>query len=327
MKKIIYIMAVFIVYSCSKNEISEQALNEKNLSKERLSFEDFDQFINTYNELAKFNITDEFQNWIDNQGHESLLLYINKISQDTTVTYTRKDSISMLYSTPLKAILNKNLEFELNGEIVKLVDHNLYQLTNHNNLKENKLIGTVELNSINYTNKKDYSNKYRPLDPNEWVKLTKTFNANNGVSCSGSKISSKRDRKFIHEIYNETIRNSSGSVTSSKIYMRLRMDAEYCSFWRCKWSNQTEEKRKIDININGSVVNSGGSASINYSNVFNCVTGHVNILLKDLCMGLPSVCIVAPLSINLNGTIRHYHYQYGETNAHYVWAQDVADFN
>src|ERR1035437_4735644 len=95
MKKIMFLLVGFIVFSCSK----EEKKVENNIPNDRLSFQNMQEFNDNYQILAKMDSKENLTVWAQAKNHSTLLY-----STDTLISE---------YSDALKTILNRDSEFEL----------------------------------------------------------------------------------------------------------------------------------------------------------------------------------------------------------------------
>ncbi|WP_037319898.1 hypothetical protein [Salegentibacter sp. Hel_I_6] len=280
MRKFITLLFIVTLLACSKDEINkdESSLEQVSVIKKSdgtiLSFPSTDSFLKEYSKLTMLGSENDFKKWIDEKGHGSLLNKSDSI-------YRVSDSIGVTYSNPIMAIFNEEGEVIIDDKRIWLNGNSLFVLPK-DEIKENstfkldldsskmKLFGTV--------NNLSHNQKYNLQDLESSAK-NKIENANRWRTF----VENYESRRLITELYNETITFSDGNV-SSKMYLRLRMNYESCSFWRCTWKNALY-RRKITLNLdidnihwnryNSSVVNTIFYAEGTY-NFFLANYQHVN---------------------------------------------------
>lgn len=241
------------------------------------------------------------------------------LAMDTLYVDSPQDSINRQLSIPLKSILNKDSEIKIGGEIIKLVGDELQYI----HVNKDKVLGKVSQAGLSNRVTLNFN-----LGQNQLIGTNRSFSAINGVTCATipSLVNGGRNRRLINEFYNETILDANGYTLSSKVFLRMRMEAEYCSFWTCRWENNEDEKRSISIDLGG-IINPQGPFPkyINLDLDYDCVDGTIEFLLADLCPGTPlSPCITAPLEFEPTGTLVQRHYSNFNSTPTFVWTQDVA---
>ncbi|MGS2762138.1 hypothetical protein [Sinomicrobium sp. M5D2P9] len=320
MKKLIYVISGFFIISCSNGTDDAVELQGESLAKnERVSFNNFDEFIVAYNELAEMNTTDELDSWIAEKGHNSLLKHLSEINRDTTDIEISGDTIYDKYSQPFKAVLNDKMEFEVGGKVVKLSeDGMLYQATKTSGkesiVEKGEKIGTVMVQGPD--RKKSVESQARTFKPNGDIFAQHNFNATSGFQCSVGKVGKKRERGFYHRIYDETI-SQNGNVVSRKLYLETRLFGKYCSFWRCKWRDVGNESRHVNINVRTTI----GSETTTVNRQFSCAEGTVNVVLRNFSSPSNN-----SYNASFSGTIEQTHLKEGGVG-NYKWSQNAATFN
>ena len=175
MKKLLLLYVIIVTFSCSKQDDNlTNVQSNHSTTKEILSFKSFDDFIKTYNELSKFETAEQFKNWIFEQGHTSLLERLEEEVNDLSFETPLNDQYEA-YSTILKSIFNADSEIKIDNNIVTLKDGILFINTDDS---ESSIIGSIEISNENHN--KDSNEELRVFQPNQWVKKTQTFHANNG---------------------------------------------------------------------------------------------------------------------------------------------------
>lgn len=276
MKKLFTLLLILLIFSsCSKDEIipdaKQNSISEMEISKKEenpiVQFKDTEDFLKEYSKLSNYGSQEDFNDWIKQKGHTALLTKSDSI-------FKISDSIGVLYSDALMAILNKNAEFIIGEETIWLNNDKFYVVSKNENSYENKISNKKSLklygSLFNLGKFKEYnleelnSNKYEHA--NKW----KTYVQNVG------------SRRLITELYNETIYFSNGTISSSKMFLRYRIDYESCSFWRCTWKSDTSGIRNIflDLTKGGKHWNGSGSNAENIFSGFQ-VAGSYSTLLGN----------------------------------------------
>ncbi len=244
MKKLFVLLVSVVFASCSQDQIESSnplAVNASLsvLDGKMLSFKDDKSFIKEYSALSELKTTKEIQNWISAKGHTSLLdtLEASEGIQDSIVSNTR-----IIYSDPIKAIVNADSKFKISGKVIWLNERNLYILTEkdqNKNLQELKTMKTDLdvygiISNLNADQKSNIVS--RNVIPNE--NRIKTFVKN-----------LPNNKRNILDLFNETI-VINDQIVSSKMFLRSIFQYKSCSFWRCTWKTDSEY---CQIETNGSV--------------------------------------------------------------------------
>ena len=266
-------MLILLIFSsCSKDEIisdsSQLSDLEVKFSDEGqgiLKFRNTEDFLNEYSKLSKYKSEEDLNSWIKQKGHNALLTKSDSI-------FKISDSIGILYSDALMAILNTDAEFKIGEETIWLNNDKFYVLSSEKGKNENKISRKGSLKVIGSLYNLGESKEYNLTD----LENNKNMDNANRWKTYIQNVGSKR---LITELYNETIYFTDGTF-SSQMFLRFRMDYESCSFWRCTWKNDTGTQRKILINLSIDSVhwnryNSNGLSTNLYA------VGHYNILLAN----------------------------------------------
>ena len=241
MKKLFILLVLVVFGSCSQD--SEESLNPMALETSLsvldgglLSYKDDASFIKEYSALSELKTAKEVQNWISKKGHKSLLYNTNDtIDLQNDVV----DDKRIIYSDAIKAILNNESKFEINGEVIWLNGRSLFILTEGNRnktpLELTSLINKLDvygnlLNKSNLNKQSVTGSAYRGVIPNE--NRSKTY-----------VVASTRGRHVI-DLYNETI-VLNDQIASSKMFLRFTPQYRSCSFWRCTWKTENSEAWRI----------------------------------------------------------------------------------
>lgn len=240
MKKIVLLLSIVVFISCSKEEIESKSLasvsGESVLEGNLLRFKDDESFIAEYTALSQMKDSNERQNWIAKKGLvESLLNVSNK-----SIEMEDDDSIpnkKIIYSESLKVILNSDYKLKIGNTSLWLNERNFYVLPEKDLDKKSEELVLLKNNfkvygellsysgGGNITNKNSFTSREVPI-PNE--NRSKTFI----VDLPSSK-------RFVLDLYNQTILLHSSSISSSEMWLRGTLQYKSCSFWRCRWKTDT----------------------------------------------------------------------------------------
>lgn len=254
MRKIL-LLTIVILVSCSKEDQIEPinvSLEQGSFSKlegNLLSFKDSDSFIKEYSLLSEFKTANELKNWISKKGHSSALDNPEAVLEsDDMIADT--DSIiyntGVVYSDALKAIVNSESKFKVNGKVIWLDKSFLYVLTEKDYDKMSEQLKDIKNNLevygsvFNITNPKDIENikernNYKEFIPNQNRSITYIYNELNRKRC------------FL-DLFNETI-VINNQLVSSKMYLRSTIKYRSCSTWRCTWKSDNSTIRRMRSEI------------------------------------------------------------------------------
>lgn len=244
MKKLFIALLAIVLVSCSQDQnelvMPVATTTSSVLEGKLLSYKDDESFIKEYSALAEMKSSKDVQEWISKKGHSSLL-NSSKFSsefQDIVVNDRR-----IIYSNALKAILNNESKFKINGKLLWLEGINIYELNTENKYKNDldlrkiindlKIYGSV-FNANSRTKKGLEDSAGRLTIPNI-----------NGRSFTYTN--SANEKRYNMIIYNETI--VVNNVSSSKMYLNAYMTYKSCSFWRCTYKEDTTTGRWISFDI------------------------------------------------------------------------------
>lgn len=279
MKKLFLLLSAIAVVSCTPSQ--ESVLNaEQNtlsqLDKDLLSFKDEASFIKEYSTLSEMKDSQEIKEWIAKKGHQSFFYTSESFEaiQDSII-----DNSRIIYSDALKAIVNSDSKFKINGKVLWLNDRVLYILNNENlnknstqlELEKNNLTMYGKINSFSNSDSVLKSNELnRYVLPNE--NAVKTFIYNGGF-----------DKRYIIDIFNETI-ILNDRISSSKMFLRSKMQYKSCSFWRCTYKDDNSTSRRLVLNIE--VGGAGWNRTIQNNTVYlGGFTGSYTVLIASANTG------------------------------------------
>lgn len=293
MKKLFVVLIAVVFASCSQDQIeSTNPVAETSLSVldgKLLSFKDDKSFIKEYSELSELKSTKEIQRWILKKGHSSLLNGYENV-QDSII-----DDTKIIYSNALKAILNVDSKFKINGKVIWLNGNNFYILAKNNSDKSIEELVEIKNDLEVYGNFKNEKNR----TVNSTSKLD--IPAVNGTTVTYMRDGADSKRYYLI-LFNESI--TLNGVFSSKIYVKSIMQYRSCSFWRCTWKEDLSTQRRLDFNV---VIDSGWSAPY-LSSIY--VTGTQTLLLSTLEFYGP-----IGTTFHISGNITTYGFN------GYVWSQ------
>lgn len=231
MKKLFIVLAAIVFASCSQDQNESVApvatTTASVLEGKLLSYKDNASFIKEYSALTAMKSGKEVQKWIDEKGLSSLL---NKV--DTTeVIQDKIDNTKAIYSDALKAILNSDSKFKIDGKVLWLNEGNLYVFSGNNSGKKIEQLKT----------EKGHLEIYGSISGSKLSKaktgnLTSRtiLNANRSIGWSYG-YNYDRARRIDLTLFNETIMLN-GDVQSSKMFLRCQRLGRYCSTWKCRWN-------------------------------------------------------------------------------------------
>ncbi|MFV8347509.1 hypothetical protein [Flavobacterium sp. ZB4P13] len=244
MKKLLVLLVAVFSASCSQDEVeSTNPVAETSssvLDGKLLSYKDDKSFVKEYSALSELKSTKEIQGWISKKGHSSLLntLDASEGIQDSIIDNTR-----IIYSDALKAIVNDESKFKINGKVLWLNGINLYELNIENKDKNSvELIGLINDLKI-YGSVFNANNKLKKNKESSTSRLTMP----NINGSSVTYMNSANDKRYYMVVFNETI--IVNGVSSSKMYLRASMTYKSCSFWRCTYKEDTTTGRFLYFNV------------------------------------------------------------------------------
>ncbi|TDE27789.1 hypothetical protein E0I61_13850 [Flavobacterium ranwuense] len=244
MKKLLVLLVSVVFVSCSQDQVeSTDSIAETSssfLDGKLLSYKDDKSFIKEYSALSELKSTKEIKGWISKKGHTSLLntSIVSEGIQDSIIDNTR-----IIYSDALKAIVNDESKFKINGKVLWLNGINLYELNIENKDKNSvELIGLINDLKI-YGSVFNANNKLKKIKESSTSRLTMP----NVNGSSVTYMNSANDKRYYMVVFNETI--IVNGVSSSKMYLRASMTYKSCSFWRCTYKEDTTTGRFLYFNV------------------------------------------------------------------------------
>ncbi len=243
MKKLLVLLVSVVFVSCSQDQFESNDSAETSssfLDGKLLSYKDDKSFIKEYSALSELKSTKEIKGWISKKGHTSLLntSIASEVIQDSLIDNTR-----IIYSDALKAIVNDESKFKINGKVLWLNGINLYELNIENRDKNSaELIGLINGLKI-YGSVFNANNRLKKNKESSTSRLTMP----NINGSSVTYMNSANDKRYYMVVFNETI--IVNGVSSSKMYLRASMTYKSCSFWRCTYKEDTTTSRFLYFNV------------------------------------------------------------------------------
>lgn len=247
------IIIVFIFISCSKevnNNLPPQQIPTPN---DRLVFQSFKEYYNTYIMLCKFHTEDELRIWAQSKNHSTLL--------------DSQDSIINNYSGSLRTILNKDSEFEIGDSIVLFNKGDLYAYSkkesNKISLLDNpekfKKIGAIRSSLVGGKEAKSVDigangNSYIP-DQFDLIYYQPCGEALQGPFALGSA-----QRQFVSQLYDETTFSPffDGPFIYSTLFLFIKLEEKTNSIpWRT-----CNNQREVSFHVSGSATYKAGGSSL-----------------------------------------------------------------
>jgi hypothetical protein len=278
MKKLFIVLITIVFASCSQDQnesvVPVATASASVLEGKLLSYKDDATFIKEYSALTVMKSGKEVQKWIAEKGVSSLL---NKV--DTTeIVQDKMDNTKVIYSDALKAILNSDSKFKIDGKVLWLNENKFYLLTNQDKEKTNqelvllksklKVEGTLDGGLVN--GKVDKVGK-DGKDGVRWMPFPDT----NGYSVLYANEGSDSKRyELIFFVESITI----NGVHTRKVFVKSIMYYRRCpSFKKCYWRLDDVTARVLDIDVR---FQDGCSSSPSNNNPYSInVVGEQTILL------------------------------------------------
>ncbi|SHL03299.1 hypothetical protein [Flavobacterium xanthum] len=265
MKKILSILCVVLMTSCSQEEIdleNPQVITAGPvLEGGLLSFKDDKSFIKEYNLLTKLKSSNEVNSWIDSKGHSAFL----NVSDSTQIKYDEVEQAKIIYSDALKAILNFESKFKINGKILWLNESNLYLLSENDLSKNLKELKSSE-NSL------EVYGRVIGIKDNRATNTSRTIlNANRSKGWSYGYSYAGSDKRIDLTLFNETI-ILNGNLQSTKMFLKCQRLNKNCSFWKCRWNSDNGGVLYIKV---------GNQVNWNFNNNLNSYNSVYGYLLSD----------------------------------------------
>jgi hypothetical protein len=296
MKKLLLSLLVITFLSCTPEQNSVPSAEfQKTLSildGDLLSFKDEASFIKEYSTLSEMKDSQEIKEWISKKKHISLLntSFIDEELKDSIIGNNR-----IILSDALKAILNKDSKFKVNGKVIWLYENNFYILSGKD----------LTINVQDLILRKNKLEIYGDISNG----LNSKSNLTNKISIpavNGSSVTYINDgpnsKRYYLIIFNESIQLNGSFV--SKMYLKSIMQYRSCSFWRCTWKEDTSTRRILNVNV---IIDPGWSKS-NINSTY--VVGTQTLLLSTLELYGP-----IGTAFKMSGTIITYGFN------GYNWAQ------
>lgn len=322
MKKLLVALVAVVFASCSQDQVESSNLltSESSLSAldgDLLSYKDDASFIKEYSALSEMKSSKEIQGWISKKGFKSLL---NTSNDSIYIQNDVLDNKRIIYSDAIKAILNNESKFKINGNVIWANEQNLYLLDeNNSNLNNQELINQIKdlkvygniLNISSYKNNDNSSTTSRVIIPNE----NKSIDWIVGYNSAG------RDRRIILTLFNETI-ILNNITTSSKMFIRCIRQGKFCSFWTCRWNEEFEPKQlALDIYSLGYATGWDLNPSLYYYNNITYISSNNNtILLATAQLAVP---YATPTNFIINATA-YVTTLNGGAQIPYNWTQQIS---
>ncbi|NKI27800.1 hypothetical protein HCG49_14640 [Arenibacter sp. 6A1] len=325
MKKLSFLFAIsFLFFACS-NDFEEVKSEAKMINSNWINFSDFNEFIETYDELSKKSSKEEFEIWLNQKGFRNSFLTATYEQPIDTTNFEEEVDKTTFYSDALKAVLNKDMEFKIGEDIIKLKDGHFIKSNQKkilsNRFEENKIIGKI-VNEIVDLKVEKSSNTDKVFNHATNYTFYNTFGAAHGVNCNNTVVGSSRDRRFVNRLFSETIFQD-GNMISKKIFLNFSLQAKYCSFWKCKWNNVGDEAMSVVVTNLAAyeyIPSNPISPPINFETY--CFTGSYTVLVGEINCNPPHYCNDEPLDLKFSGKIRQSHF-----GSNYVWDYDASDMN
>lgn len=247
MKKLLVVLVAVVFASCSQDQV--ETLNQEALETSLsvldgglLSYKDDASFIKEYSALSKLKTGKEVQSWISKKGHTSLL---NSIDESLVVQDSVFDKSKIIYSDAIKAIVNSDSKFKIDGKVIWLNEHTFYKLPEKDYIKNSQELKAVKGSLTTYGSITN-GTKSNVADIKKNSKTSIIIPTINGYSVSYSNWGPESKR------YNLTIFNESillNGILSSRMYVRTSVDYRSCSFWRCTWKFDGSTTRSLRFNL------------------------------------------------------------------------------
>lgn len=311
MKRVLVMLVSVFFASCSQDQVETVSSVEESalsvLDGKLLSYKDDKSFVKEYSALSELKNTKEIQSWISKKGHTSLL---NASDASEGIQDSIIDNTRIIYSDALKAIVNDESKFKINGKVLWLNERNLYELTEKDVNKNLSELKTVKNELKVYGSIFSLSNSKQKIKDNlinRWV----VPNENRAMTYVNN---GPNDKRYILDLFNETIVINNETV-STKMFLRSTMQYKSCSFWRCTYKNDTVTVRSMQLSVNHNWVNE-------LNNLFNGVfytggfSGTFTLLLANANSSLqvPSF----PFNFSISGNVKTIGFN------GYVWNQSVS---
>jgi hypothetical protein len=263
---------------------------------DRLSFASFEDFNRAYEQLAGMGSSEELEQWASTRSHSTLL-------------HTSDPSIEN-YSEALKTLLNKDYEFQIGDKVIWFNKGKLYAFSPDQTEELDELKKTPEkceeygsITAIPLSTKRDQANGrtsanvgFGGLDARNQKEFDQRFHQR----CGGINLPTEGRRKYVHEIFDETIYN--GSLAYSKLFLRIKL--EYRSGF--SWKLAGEQRQTIVYATGTAQVVGSGLPAITYNKFDSrdCYTGNWTIFLASANHG-PTYETSPYWAVSMTGWINH----------------------
>lgn len=250
-KFLVAIAFVLCVWSCSSDP--DQELSPKT---NRLSFNSFAEFHETYRTLSAMGTTPEMIAWAKDKNYEPFIALENDLDPAL-------EGIND-YSSTFRTILNKDLEFEVANDIIWFHEGILYKFPKNTkdlaslkeNPKEENKIGGVTLHLLNKGDESSEAGRtattylgFGGLNADNQHQFTEQWL----TTCDGVSQSRVGTRKYVHEVYDESFWSIYPDLLNSYLHLRIKLE------WKgSKW-RPASEPREIQIHVTGSADIDGGT--------------------------------------------------------------------
>jgi hypothetical protein len=290
---VFFVAMLLVALSCDKENV---ALNSA--PTDRLVFRDMADFDQTYIMLLEKSTTEQLAQWATEKNHTTLL--------DT------EDPSLENYSGMLKTILNKDYEFQVGDNIIWFNEGTLYSFSKDQEPQLSELkrqpekctkYGTVTSTAIGAAN----SPNGRPgTAPIQWNGLNaqnqRQFTQQTYQPCGGTLGNAAGNRKYVHEVYDETYSVAPGPVYYSHLVLRIKLEWKGSGSWK-----PAGEQRRTTVSVSGwaQMIGSGLPQYFYNINVSNdCYSGAWYIPIVNAQHG-PFYSEPPFWQLNMDGVINH----------------------
>jgi hypothetical protein len=319
MKKLFIALAAIVFVSCSQDQnesVTPVATTSGSvLEGGLLSYKDNASFVKEYGALTEKKSNKELQSWIAKKGHSALL----NVVDTTEVIQSKIDNSKIIYSDALKAIVNVDSKVKIDGKVIWINGSNLF-LLDEDDLSKNDVELKKQTKSL-----KVYGNVFSKSSFSKGTKETSRLvvpNENRSIGWGVEYNSASRDRRIDLTLFNETI-VLNGETASSKMFLRCMKLGKFCSFWKCRWNEEFEDKT-VSIVFNGTLLDNTWNRNPNlfaYGNQ-TYINANTNTIL--LATGYDGGSIYFPVNnFKINATVYVTTYN-GTARYPYNWSQLIS---
>jgi hypothetical protein len=301
MKGAILLLCAIFFISCDNEEvenensvsISEESVLDGNL----LKFKDDKSFIMEYNLLSGMKDKKEIQSWVAKKGFKSLLNVLHEEQEDDLVSDEQ-----IIYSESLKAVLNSDSKFKIGNVTLWLNQRNFYILPEEYLGKRSEELVSLKKNLEIYGEVLGYSSEKNTASRNSLTSREAPIPNENGTKTFYVDLPNRK--RFVLDLYNQTIVLHSGSISSSTMWLRGTLQYRSCSFWRCRWKTDTATWWKFS-NVN--LISTVGDYN-NYPWKFSVIDTNLNRRDENYTLlatygYLPPVDRNTRINFQVNGTV------------------------